>query len=559
MLLELLVENVLIVRSARIEPGLGLTVITGETGAGKSLLLDALDLLMGRRADADLVGPNGDFLTVVAVFVPPPTVCAELAERHGLSSEDGQYIVRRRVSRQGRSQAWVNDVAISVKALREISGLLVELRSQNDQLHLADPRCQLELLDRYGGIDQLANAYALSHQRLRDLESSLTAIQSGAHDSLRELEFARFQLQEIESLQPQRGEWQQLEQRLALLSSAQEWRTLCAEVAHVLGESEEPVVAVVGRFARQLSAAPDERLRQAGEACIQAQDALAEASRLCADGADSLSVDPAELTRIEERIGQFVDLFRKHGGDEDRLFAVWEELSERIEALQGLDQQRESLAQEIAQQRAEWRRLGTELAARRREAAVRLGKRVAKELSQLGMAKALLTFHDIEGSAATAQAFIRQEFHIQTNPGMPAGPLGKVPSGGETSRLSLAFTIALTDAGPAIAEGGGETGVSVLIFDEIDAGVGGRLGGIIASKLSQLAIDKTVIAISHTPQMAAQAQRHYQVIKDQGQQETVVSVEALQGDQRLKEIAEMLGGGHAALNQARVLLGGTPS
>ena len=314
MLLELRIDNLLIVESACLEMGPGLTVITGETGAGKSLLLDALDLLLGRRADPALVGPKSDALNVSAVFSLPKSILSAIADGHGIPTHESELIVRRRVMRAGRSQAWINDTPVSVKALREIAGSLVELRSQNDQLRLGDPVHQLRMLDRFGGLEDAAGAYAQAHQLLVGLKQEWDDLERNGDDSIRELAFARFQLQEIEALQPEVGECQRLEQRHELLAGAQEWRDLSTEVVQILSESDQALIPEVSRLARRLEGAPYELLREAAQACVDAQESLNEVSRVCSQAADSLQTDPRELHEVESRLAVFVDVMRKHGG-----------------------------------------------------------------------------------------------------------------------------------------------------------------------------------------------------------------------------------------------------
>ena len=233
------------------------------------------------------------------------------------------------------------------------------------------------------------------------------------------------------------------------------------------------------------------------------------------------------------------------------LFAAWTELSDRVAQIEGADERREQLQELIAEAREKRTRLGEELAAKRGTAAKKLAREAAGELTQLGMPKARLSLESRSIAGPTADDYLGQELYLQTNPGLPAGPLGKVPSGGEASRLSLALTIAL---------GGGSQSepssfVPVMVFDEIDAGVGGRLGAVLADKLHHLSAGRSVLAISHTPQMAARAMNHYHVAKKQGQRTTTVAVNRLDGAKRVHEIAEMFGGGHEALKQAEVLLG----
>ncbi|TVR46729.1 MAG: hypothetical protein EA402_02260 [Planctomycetota bacterium] len=554
MLLELTVENLLIVAQARLEPGEGLTVITGETGAGKSLLLDALDLLLGKRADSSLVGPAADQLCVSGVFLATPELRQWLVSALGLSSDsEDTIIIRRRVWREGRSQAWLNDSPVSVRILRQIGERLVEIRSQNEQLQLGHISHQLEMLDAFAGLGKARDAYAQAHQEVLRLQRALAEVTSGAKDSQRELEFIRYQLTEFDEIAPQPGEMSQVEERLGFLSSIQEWQALCAEVVSTLTDGEAAMVAPLARFARRLELAPDENLRQSGVGCRQAQELLADVSRECARVLDNLEADPQEIERLDTRLGLLTDLQRKHGGSEEHLFHAWEHLRQREEELAGLDEREQALRSALPAANEQRLQAGERLAQLRRKGAKKLAAAAASPLADLGMPRATLSLHETALAEPQAQGICHQELYIQTNPGLPAGPLSRVPSGGETSRLSLALSVALNEGSLTR-----ESSACVLVYDEIDAGVGARMGAAIADQLLALGQGRSVIAISHTPQMAARAQQHYTVSKRQGDDSTLVEVNKLSPQQRLQEVAEMLGGGSAALNQARVLLGDTP-
>lgn len=556
MLLELSVRNLLIVDAVCIEPGEGLTVITGETGAGKSLLLDAIDLLLGGRASAELVGPNGDDAQVSAAVLPTQDAGRLVQEVLGEQpSLDEPLLLRRRVTRQGRSQAWINDIPVSVRSLAAIARSVLELRSQNEQLRLAEPQYQQQALDSFAGNEALAASYAQAHRQLLAARQELQELQEGSHDSVRELEFVRYQLAEFASVQPVAGEEEALEQRQAMLAGAVEWRQLCEEVVDCLAEGESAVLPMLGTLAGRLQQAPDASLLSAGEACMQAKDMLADAVRSCASAADSISPDPQALAEVDDRLQTLVDLMRKHGGSESAMLERWQALQDQEVALQGLEQRCHDLARDCERLAQEREELGQRLAAARSKASGPFARKVCAELKSLGMPKVVLQWEGVSAQQPSASAFVAQRWSVQTNPGMPPGPLSKVPSGGEMSRLSLAMAVVQAAAGRASSDGAAPT----LIFDEIDSGVGGRLGTIMAQKLKDLARGCSVLAVSHTPQMAAVADRQYRVSKTQGDDRTAVQVEDMSGENRIAEIAEMLGGGEAALNQARVLLGDIPS
>lgn len=544
MLCELHVVNLVIVANARLELGGGLTAITGETGAGKSLLLDALHLLLGGRGSAQLVGPAGDHCSISGVFQVAPELARRVGELVGIECEDDQLIIRRRIGRQGRSQAWLCEEPITIGALRRVGALLVDIRVQHEHLRLADVGRQLALLDRYGGLVEEAAAYAQVHARCGELNEELHRLQEGDSNSLKELDYLRFLVSEIDDLDPREGELDELNRRQRLLAGAQEWQELAAEAATVLGEDDQAVVPLLGRFARRLAEAPDADLQAAGAACQQAVDLVQEAVFGCTRAVDRLQADPAELQRVDERLARYHDLLRKHGGSESTLFEHWQRFAERIAWLDNLDERRARLAEEAAAAAAERVRLGESLADQRRSVFARLAKQVHAELAALGMPEARLTLAEETGPAPTALGSRRQSFHISTNPGLPAGPLSEVASGGEAARMTLALAVVLAD----------QDDMPVLVFDEIDAGVGGRLGAVMGEKLAALGRGRTVLVVTHTPQLAAWAAQHQVVRKSQAAQQTQVEVRRVQGQDRVDELAAMLGGGKAAVTQARSLL-----
>lgn len=545
MLIDLAVHNLVIVADAKISPQQGLTVISGETGAGKSLLLDAIALLLGERAQSGLVGPHGEYADVSAVFALKPPLAKRIEELCGIAADDGQLIIRRKLNEQGRSQAWINDVPVTVAALRSIADSLVDIRVQHEALSLSDPARQLELLDDFGGHRDEAARYHELHQRCLEAEQQLAALEGGERQSVKELDYVKFQLREFEALHPQRGEFAQLEQRCAALSGAEHWQQLAGQAAAALGEGDRSVMQALASFARKLTGAPDQALAQAAQACAQALECVKEAAASCADAQERLHADPVELAKIQDRLNAWQELMRKHGDGEDVLFAAWESLKTRAGDLDGLGEKREKLRKDLEKARDQRIAVGKALAKARSQAFAKLNKVIQRELADLGMPKCALSLS--EGPAEPGPlGLVDQQFLVCTNPGLPAGKLSDVVSGGEAARLTLAMAVALAE----------HDHTPVLIFDEVDSGVGGRLGAMIGAKLAALAKQRTVIAVTHTPQLAASAHKHYVVKKQQRNRATAVTVTEVSGQERTAEIAEMLGGGKAALGQAKELLVG---
>ncbi len=546
MLSELAVSNLVIVEQAHLTPGKGLTVVSGETGAGKSLLMDALEMVLGGRCQAQMVGRWGDAAVVTAVIQVDQERALMVEERCALPPDEGRYLLRRRIGSGGRSQAWINDTPVTAAMLREVGACLVEIHAQHESLRLADVAEQLRLLDAFGGLSEDASTYRQVHERVLALERVVAQLDGGERESVRELDYLQFQAKELDGFVPRRGEFAELEQRHALLSSAGSWREAAELAVAQLADDEHCVSTTLGRLARRLSDAPDPGLREVGAGCAAALEAVREAASRCSSVAERLHADPGELARCEERLNRYHELYRKHGEGDDALLAAWERLSTRIQELSTIGERRQAAAHELAARRSERDERGSALASARSRAGTRLAKQVHVHLAELGMPKAVLSLSKAQAQEPSHLGTHRQELQVATNPGVDPGPLGSIASGGETARISLALTEALSAGSP----------VPVLVFDEVDSGVGGRLGSVIGAKLARLARDRTVLAVTHTPQLAAAANRQYVVNKNQSERQTQVQVTEVAGAARLQEISEMLGGGRAALDQARALLAG---
>jgi len=482
---------------------------------------------------------------VSAVFELEPRHAERIAELAGIEPEDHRVILRRRLTGSGRSQAWINDQPVAVATLRAVGRRLVDVRVQHEHLRLADVGHQLACLDRYGAHHGLAESYAASHQRCLDLAAELEELQQGDGDSRRELDYLRFLIREIDDLDPQPGELEELEARQRLLASAAEWQALAGEAATALIEDDEGVVAVLARLASRLAEAPDSHLAEAGEACRQALECAREAGLTCAEASERLEADPGELARVDQRLAAWQDLLRKHGSDEQAVWDAREHSRQRVDELEHLDQRRQQVAEALEAERTQRLALGRDLAVRRREAFEALAVEVHRELAELGMPKARLSLHEAVAARPGPLGSHDQWLLVCTNPGLSTGPIGELASGGESARLTLALAMALAAADD----------VPVLVFDEVDAGVGGRLGAVMGRKLRALAAERSVIAVTHTPQLAAAAHRNYLVAKDQGDDHTAVRIDELAGEHLVSELADMLGGGNAAREQATALLG----
>ena len=544
MLVELVIANLVIVESARLSPGEGLSVITGETGAGKSLLLDALDLVTGARARPGLVGRWGESASVTAVFQVGSVTRERLMSVVGFEMEDDQVILRRKVTDGGRSQAWINDLPVTLATLSQAAECLVDLHAQHEPIRLADPRIQMGLLDAYGGHRQSAEDYARVHARCLSIEEELRVLRGGGRESLRELDYLRFQAREFEELQPQIHEYQVLQEKFLALTSVDAEREVSEHLLQAIRDGEGAMLSQLSKLMRRLEGVHDQRLMAARESVAQASELLREVSHHADHLLDTGAVDPGELERISLRLDAWNALMRKHGSDEHQVLEAWTRITDRITELSGIDERIARLEQELealAQERVD---RGNALGEARRSSFARLAVDVHQHLAELGMPKAQIALLDEPESTPHALGTWRQAFQVRTNPGFPHGSIRDVASGGEAARLMLAISASL-----AMADG-----MPVIVYDEVDSGVGGRLGAVIGAKLARLAQGRSVIAVTHTPQLAAHGTTHYRVVKAQGDETTMVTVQRLSHKERLDEVADMLGGGEEACGQARKLL-----
>jgi DNA repair protein RecN (Recombination protein N) len=533
MLEELVVENLVLVRSARLSLHPGLNVLTGETGAGKTILAEAVGLLLGGRADASLVGPAAAEAYVEATFSD-----AELPEElTELAPEGAEGVtVARRVGREGRSRALLYGRSCTRDDLERIGQSLIEMVSQHEARRLVRPAVQLDLLDASGGDDLSAvrTELAAAWRALVAARRALAEAEAGAADEQGRLAELQALADAVEEVDPQPAEEDGLARERSRLRHLDILREAAQEAAELLNPDEGPgAVALAGEAAHALGRVRehDAALAGPGDELARIAEELREASVELRSYLTGLDADPAVLDRIEERLEQLAELRRRFGGVDEaaelrpRAEAAAAELAEGVRADERIA--RAAAAVAAAEKTAD--RLATALHKGREKAAKPFARGVEGHLADMGMNGARLEV-SISEAALGARGRDAVELRLAANPGLPAGPLGSVASGGELSRIALAVRLAARDGGAT----------EMLVFDEVDAGIGGRTARVLTDKLRELAATAQVLCITHLPQIAAAADRHFLVEKTQGET-SEAHVAVLSSDEALEELVRMLG------------------
>ena len=540
MLAALSIRDIVLIDKLELEFGNGLSVLTGETGAGKSILLDAFSLAIGGRGDAALVRRGASQGQVTAVFDLAKThpVFALLAE-NGIVAEDS-LILRRMQGADGRSRAFINDTAVSVQLLRQVGQALVEIHGQHDDRALLDPSGHRDLVDAFAGLSADAAGVAGAYNAWQDAEAERARHDSEIAASRANQDYLSHALDELRQLDPQAGEEEALASRRQLMMHAEK---LAAELAEALdalqgeGTSGARLAAALRRIERQASLAPA-MLAPVAEA-LERVLAETEAARTKIEEAiAATSFEPKELERAEERLFALRALARKHKLAVDDLPGLTERLTGELAALDTSETRAGELAKAAEIARQDYEKKAYALSAARKLAAKRLDAKVARELGPLKLEKAsfITNMESVEPGEGGASGLDRVAFWVRTNPGTEPGPLMKVASGGELARFILALKVVLAARGSA----------PTLVFDEADSGVGGATAAAVGERLARLASDVQVLAVTHAPQVAAAASGHFLIAKEpvRGPEGEAMAtrVAVLEGEHRREEIARMLAG-----------------
>ncbi|MFL5573966.1 MAG: DNA repair protein RecN [Gemmatimonadaceae bacterium] len=535
MLTELRIRNFAIIEQVTLPLAEGFNVLSGETGAGKSIIVGALGLLLGERASADLIRSGAEKATVEGVFdVTNLKGIVELADERGIEVEDETLVLKREIATNGRGRAWINGATVTATVLAEIGRQLVNLHGQHDAQTLLDSESQRRILDAFGGAESQADLVAKTYSELSSVRREISTLSSRRAEAEKRADYLRHVAREIEEARLTPGEDAKLEDEARVLENADELRTLASSLNDLLSGEEGSVLSQLGAAQRPLAAI--ERIDPSAARMQELFDAgfyaLQELARSVEDYAGSVDLDPDRLEEVRQRRDRLFGLLKKYGPTLDDVIEAGR--SARAE-LDLIDTAQFDLANLTAREADARRRLSAEaekLSERRHSAAKKLAKAVDTLLPPLGMPDGRFVVTLIARDEPTAEGAEDVEFRVALNVGHEDRPLARVASGGELSRVMLALKTILARVDR----------VPTLIFDEVDAGIGGRVGLQVGDTLRRVAKEHQVFAISHLPQIAARAHHHIVVAKGAKGGVTTADITVLDGTNRVNEIARMLGG-----------------
>ena len=536
MLTHLHIKDLAIISSLELEPAAGMTVLTGETGAGKSILIDALGLALGERADNDMIRSGCNRAEITATFdIAGLTTARTWLAEQALDAGD-ECILRRVLVRDGRSRAFINATPAPLQSVQALGELLVDIHGQHAHQSLLRRGCQRDLLDAYAGHRPLLDETARLFRQWRTQDESLARLRAASEDRAARLDLLRHQVSELENLRLGENELADLDEEHARLSNIGRLRETTAQALDALYDREGSVQEQLARISRELEelSALDGNLAGIREllegALVQVEEATAGLRRY----ADGLDLDPARLGQVENRLEEIHDLARKYRVRPQELADRLGRLQTELNELEHAGVHLSNLEEQVAALRADYLRRAETLSKQRRQAARKLEKAIVRLLHDLGMPEGRFSV-EIQAQPqerAGPGGLDQIEFLVSTNPGQPPQSLAKVASGGELSRISLAIQVATIQCGL----------IPTLIFDEVDAGIGGGTAEIVGQLLRRLGESRQVLCVTHLPQVAAQGHRHLQIKKHTDGKTTRTGVQALEEDERIREIARMLGG-----------------
>ncbi|PWW30497.1 DNA replication and repair protein RecN [Cytobacillus oceanisediminis] len=538
MLNEISIRNFAIIEALSVTFEKGLTVLTGETGAGKSIIIDAIHLLVGGRGSAEFVRHGEDKAVIEGLFQldDPKHPCYRKTSEFGIEIEDGMVVLRRDISKSGKSVCRVNGKLVTISTLREIGSTLIDIHGQHEHQELMDETRHLSLLDQFGG-NKISNALAEYQGIYKSYESTLKKLKNLSENEQQmahRLDLIQFQMDEIQSAQIKINEDEELfEERRKLSNFERIYDSLQTGYNGLQGEQKglDWIGMVMGHL--QDAAELDPAYKEIAENVSNSFYMLEDAARSLRNEMDFMEYDPQRLNEIEDRLNEINGLKRKYGKTVEEVLEYAAKIEEEIETLQNKETHIDKLQKEVAALKKDLLVEAEELSRLRKKAALHLTKLIHKELKELYMEKTVFEVRfSSEPDGFLKNGIDRAEFYISTNPGEPVKPLSKIASGGELSRIMLALKSIFSK----------HQGVTSIIFDEVDTGVSGRVAQAIAEKIHHVSVNSQVLCISHLPQVAAMADTHLFIAKNIKDGRTKTTVKPLTDDEKIKEIGRMISG-----------------
>lgn len=536
MLTHIFIRNFAIIDKLDLDLEKGMTTLTGETGAGKSILLDAIGLILGDRADSNNVKHGADKSDISASFdlkdLPQVT---EWLNENDLEVDD-ECIIRRVINADGRSKAYINGSSATLQQIRTLGEMLIDIHGQHEHQSLMRRDIQRQLLDDYADHKKLLDDTRKAYQTWFDTENQLRELEEKASDRNERLTLLKYQVDELEQLEPQENEYDALVNQHSQLANVDQHISSCAALSDTLYDSENSLYNAISQQINSITAlnADHPDLNSMLEMMGDAQTQLSEAASLAKHYLDKLESDPEKLHEIDQRLNLIHEQARKHHVEPDQLFSVYNDLNNELAQLLNADESLETLNAKRDQYKQAYLKLAKTLSSKRQKAAKTLSEKISAAMQTLNMEGGVfdISITKSEPLKCSAEGYDSIDFMVSANPGQPAKLLSKVASGGELARISLAIQMITAHNGR----------IPSLIFDEVDSGVGGATAEIVGKHLRAIGNECQVLCVTHLPQVAAQAHHHLQVNKTTTKSSTQTSVTVLQDEQRQNEIARMLGG-----------------
>lgn len=552
MLSHIHLRNFAIIEELDLELNPGMTALTGETGAGKSILIDAIGLVLGDRAESGVVRHGADKaeITLTVDIDDTPTALRWLKDQDLITEEDEQCILRRVITAQGKSRAWINGSPCNLSMLRQLGEQLVDIHGQHEHQSLMKKDMQRQMLDDFASNASLLAKTSKAYSTWKSLKDKLELLSNENSDHQAKLDLLRFQTQELDELQLSENEASQLDEEHARLSNAgQLLESTSQSIQQLYDADEQTIYSGISDVVHKLESGSqlDSSLREPMEMLQNVQIQVQEACDLLRRYQESVALDPERLDWVNNRLSTLHDLSRKHQTPPEMLFEKWKLLHSELSELDSDEYDLDALQVKLGKSESDYLVAAQKLHKTRLKAASKLSTGVSMAMQQLGMEGGQFVITLQENESFAAHGIDQIEFQVSTNPGQPLKSLIKVASGGELSRISLAIQMIAAQ----------RITLPALIFDEVDSGIGGGIAEIVGQQLRKLGDNRQVLCVTHLPQVASQAHNHYKVTKIKGNNSTSTGMLVLNNDQRIEEIARMMGGieiTESTLNLAKEML-----